>query len=276
MDGVVNVSREKCCGLFEPDNPTFLRWFNVLAAVLQAATGAVMMGTVDWFKTAPLYTNFPDVSGNRTIVNQRPAPHLLTSSSSTGALSVGAMSAAFLWFSALNHILSATFLWNTYRTNVYKGRNPIRWSEYFFSASLMHVSISLLCGVFDVHLLFTIFALTATTMVFGWLQEAHGTDQKGDSNWSFFLFGFVPHMANWAVILCYFFTAVSRGHPPDFVWSIIFVIFFIDSTFAAVAFYHQCTKRHGHAEVWYIVLSLTAKQALAWMQYWGMQGMDKQ
>jgi hypothetical protein len=265
--------------------------YNVIAAAAQAAAGGIMMGTVDWFKTAPLYTNFPYAYGNRTIVNQRPDPHLLTSSSSTGALSVGAMAAVFLWFSALNHILSAIFLWDTYSTNVYKGRNPIRWCEYFFSASLMHVSISLLCGIFDVHLLFTIFALTATTMVFGWLQEAHGTTPEGETNWSFFLFGFVPHMANWAIILCYFFTSVSRGNPPDFVWSIIFVIFFIDSTFAVVALYHQCTKspkslyhrcfktngraENGRAEVWYIVLSLTAKQALAWMQFWGMQGMDK-
>jgi hypothetical protein len=39
------------------------------------------------------------------------------------------------------------------------------------SASIMRVQIGMLSGITDVHLLFAIFMLTATTMLFGWLME---------------------------------------------------------------------------------------------------------
>ncbi len=43
-----------------------------------------------------------------------------------------------------------------------KNQNPFRWVEYSISASVMHVLIACLSGIMDMHLLFTLFALTAT------------------------------------------------------------------------------------------------------------------
>ena len=40
--------------------------------------------------------------------------------------------------------------------------NPLRWAEYSISASLMLVAISILAGVHDVHLWFTMASLNFT------------------------------------------------------------------------------------------------------------------
>lgn len=249
-----------------------LRVLNVAAALLQAATGCLMVVLVDRDATVPVYTNFPlIVPGERTVANQRPAPRHWTN------VSVGLMSAVFLFLSAANHafVASPCVFQRHYLPWLRQGRNPVRWAEYSVSASLMHVQIALLCGIYDLHLLFTIFALTALTMLFGALQEA----LPGEP--SMFWWGCVPHVANWAVIACYFFRTVQHASPPDFVWSILFIILALDSVFAVTAYMQQQGKcgrgtSSYRAETVYIMLSLAAKQSLAWLQFWGAQSMDNE
>lgn len=43
---------------------------------------------------------------------------------------------------------------------------------YAVSAAVMRCQIAMLSGVTDIHLLFGIFGLTSTTMLFGWLMES--------------------------------------------------------------------------------------------------------
>lgn len=266
-----------------------LRWLNLGVGLVQHVSAAVMMQqAIDHWKAAPVYTNFPATGEDRTIANMRPVQRHLT------GFSVGAMSSAFLFMSGLDHWLVALAFDKTYFRDVKRGRNLFRWTEYFFSASLMHAEIALLCGVFDVHLLFAVYALTAITMVFGALQEVYGNQGPAPA-WltritctraadgsprdpTPFALGFLPHVANWSIIACYFFRSVKYGSPPDFVWAILPIIFVLDFAFAAVALLHI---KHGdrwniRAEVWYIFLSLTSKQLLAWIQFWGMQGIPDQ
>lgn len=104
---------------------------------------------------------------------------------------------------------------------------------------------------------------TPTHQVFGWLMEKtngrmiptfrlaeepteppvreerseyiadYKADEKGGPvDWTPFVMGFIPHLFCWAVIACYFFTGVSRGDPPGFVWAVIFIVFFLDLLFA--------------------------------------------
>mgnify|MGYP002133659313 CR=1 FL=1 len=165
-----------------------LRWLNLAVGLVQMGAAAVMMWLVDWDKVAPVYTNFPDVDAPRAIANMRPVQHRWTT------FSVGAMSSVFLFMSGLDHWLVSipSRVWRVYFSGVKRGRNLFRWTEYFFSASLMHAEIALLCGIFDVHLLFAVYALTAVTMVFGALQEVYGS--KGDA--TLFYLGMVPHLSN--------------------------------------------------------------------------------
>jgi hypothetical protein len=172
---------------------------------------------------------------------------------------IGYYSALFLWLSAFNHFLTALpGGWQLYKYWLQRNQNHFRWLEYSVSASIMHVMGAQLSGATEIHLLFAIFVLGATTMIFGSMHERcvasthdthnttrhttrHNTTPHDRANWKYYgysskerprnwqplISGFVPHLGGWLIILCYFFQAVSRGDPPGFVWAIIFIIFFL-------------------------------------------------
>jgi hypothetical protein len=142
-------------------------------------------------------------------------------------------------------------------------RNPVRWIEYACSASLMHVQIAILSGCTDIHVLVCIFGLTAVTMLFGLLSEQH---RSTTAYWC----GFVPHTVQWLVVMCFFATAAVRGSPPLFVWFIMCGIFVADSSFAYVMFrQHRGGWSYVRVEFAYCLLSLLAKQFLAWTTFVG-------
>jgi hypothetical protein len=274
-----------------------LRWLNLALAAFQFITGVAMCVLADPDKAAPLYTHFAHVGAERTVASQWPeARHV-------GKVSIGLLSGIFILLSFADHFLVATFLYKPYKAALKEGRNPFRWIEYSVSAPLMHVEIALLCGIYDVHTLFAIFGLTSITMVFGYLGETAPKDGSSESlgkaichgrtptRIKVFLLGCIPHLYNWFIIFCYFFRAVHYGNPPDFVWSIIFIIFAVDASFGIVALGHArgvrvsipcCCCRlkidlseYRNVELCYMALSILAKQSLAWMQYWGIEGMRK-
>ena len=92
------------------------------------------------------------------------------------------------------------------------------------------------------------------------------------------LSGWVPHLCGWALILCFFFQAVSHGDPPAFVWAIIFVLFILDASFPVVLFFQQRGygrwSKYIYGEIAFCVLSLTSKQLLAWMNYGGTNALN--
>jgi hypothetical protein len=190
---------------------------------------------------------------------------------------IGYFSAVFLMLAAVNHIYVATYGHPDYVAGLKQGKNTYRWLEYGLSASLMHVMIAMLCGVCDIHTLIAIFGLTMTTMTFGYLQERanpfpNPTSGKNIDLTPFWL-GCVPHIFNWAIIASYFFHGVAVSKPPMFVWTIIFFIFSLDATFAVNQYLQQMKigkwVDYEYGEVGFILLSLVAKQLLAWVNYGG-------
>jgi hypothetical protein len=173
----------------------------------------------------------------------------------------------------------------------------------------MRVMIAQLAGVTDIHLLVAIFALTATTMTFGWLMElmngkalttynventtetpnakdvyvrgALTTDEmRPEVSFAPFWMGFIPHMAAWAIVGCYFFVAVKRGSPPTWVYAIIVGVFMLDLTFAINQFLQfkqvKFLRGFGRAELFYIILSISSKQLLAWLNWGGVNRFSNQ
>ena len=65
----------------------------------------------------------------------------------------------------------------------------------------------------------------------------------------------------------------------QFVWAIIFILFFLDLLFAVVQFlqFKQARFFRGfaRAEFAYIILSLTSKQLLAWIEFGGTQSLKQ-
>jgi hypothetical protein len=80
-----------------------------------------------------------------------------------------------------------------------------------------------------------------------------------------------PFLAVELVTACFFFQAVSNGDPPDFVWSLFFILSLLYILFAVnqVLQFRQVRGWRGfaQAEWWYIILSLASKQLLAWITY---------
>lgn len=248
-----------------------MRYLNLGLAGLHT-TSTLLMGFLvdrDLTKaTIPLYSHLPGPRPEASLMWQSTEKHLTN-------VVVGHLATAFLALAALNHLWIATLGWKPFASKHFPvGRNPVRWLEYSVSASLMHVHVALLSGAMDIHLQALIFGLTMTTMIFGWLGEPDPDRGRPTKSLATFWAGFVPYTYQWLVIFCFFFTAVSRGNPPDFVWAIIFVILLLDLSFAGNMYLYLTDRISFRTnELTYCALSLISKQCLAWINYGGTRSL---
>jgi hypothetical protein len=240
-----------------------LRIFNAFMGFLHLVQGILMI-VLSNDTTYPIYTNYLSFDS----LPPGPAPTL------AGELLFGPAVAAFLLLSALAHFSLATFGYNWYVKNLKKGMNPARFYEYALSSSLMIVLIALLVGIWDYGALILMFGVNAAMNLFGIVMELH--NQRTDkTDWSAFIYGCIAGIFPWIVILIQFLRtlAVNVGKPPGFVYAIIPTIFVFFNIFA-LNMYLQYKKvgpwrDYLFGERMYIVLSLLAKTALAWMIFAG-------
>ena len=185
-------------------------------------------------------------------------------------LRIGPLVAGFLFLSALAHIaLASPWLHRWYERNVSRGINPARWIEYSLSSSLMIVVIAMLVGVYDVASLLLIFALNATMILFGWLMELHNQSTER-TNWTAYWFGCFAGAVPWIAIAVYLAGAAT---PPGFVYGIFASLFVFFNVFALnmLLQYRRVGRWRDYlyGERVYMLLSLTAKSALAWQVFAG-------
>ncbi len=138
----------------------------------------------------------------------------------------------------------------------------------------MIVVIGMLVGVYDLPSLILLFTLTAMMIFWGLMMEVH--NQRTDRvNWTAFGFGSLAGIVPWIVIGLYLVAPASRsiGDVPTFVYGIYISLFLWYNCFALNMFLQY--KRIGpwkdylFGERMYIILSLTAKSALAWQVFAG-------
>jgi hypothetical protein len=129
-------------------------------------------------------------------------------------------------------------------------------------------------GFWDVGGLILIFGINATMNLFGIMMELHNqTTEKTD--WTSFIYGIFAGILPWVVIVLYFFRSVSSdgAKPPAFVYAIIPTLFVFFNIFAINMFLQYKKvgrwKDYLYGERVYIILSLTAKTALAWQIFAG-------
>jgi hypothetical protein len=185
-------------------------------------------------------------------------------------LRIAPLVAAFLFVSALAHFaLASPWLHRWYERSVSRGINPARWIEYSISSSLMMVVIAMLVGIYDIAGLILIFALNATMILFGWLMELHNqTTQR--TSWIAFWFGCFAGAVPWiAVAIC----LTGADDPPAFVYGIFASLFVFFNVFAVnmLLQYRRLGRWRDYlyGERVYMLLSLTAKSALAWQVFAG-------
>jgi hypothetical protein len=180
--------------------------------------------------------------------------------------------ALFLLLAAADHLLVAMpGVVGWYDTNLRRGRNDARWIEYSVSASVMVVLIAMLTGISDVAALGAIFGVNAAMILFGLLMEHY--ERPGRPNWLAYWFGVLVGAVPWLLIGIYLWSPGSDATPPGFVYAIFVSLFLCFNSFAVnmVLQYKRIGPLRDYlfGEAAYIVLSLTAKSALAWQVFGG-------
>lgn len=240
-----------------------LRRLNVIAAVIHAAQAVAVIVLATDFTLPVTGTYMAGPPGTP------PADQVILWNLPT-ALAI----AAFLALSALFHVIVASpGLFERYRSGLSQGHNYFRWVEYSLSSSLMIVIIAQLVGISDVVALLALFGVNASMILFGWLQERY--HQPDDGGWLPFIFGCFAGAIPWIGIVIYTIApgSTTGAEPPTFVYAIIISLFLFFNVFAVVQWlqYRPVGRFRDYlvGEKAYIVLSLTAKSALAWQIFAG-------
>ena len=263
MSAESNVSRN----VVDAPEKTFLglRRFNLIMGFLHLVQGILMI-VLSNETTYPIFTNY--LTFNLDTRTLAPDPTLLYD------LRFGPAVAVFLLLSAIAHFALATFGYGWYVKNLKKGMNPARFYEYALSSSLMIVLIGMLVGIYDLGAMIALFGVNAAMNLFGIMMELHN-QRTSKTDWAAFIYGCIAGIIPWIVIMMYFLGALSTAgaEPPGFVYAIIPTIFVFFNIFALNMFlqYKQVGpwKDYLFGERMYIVLSLLAKTALAWMIFAG-------
>jgi len=242
-----------------------LRRFNGIMAVLHLLQGILLL-VLSNATTYPVYTNF--LTFDRTTRTLVPDPQVAFN------LPFGPAVATFLLLSAIAHFCLATFGYKWYVEHLKRGMNPARFYEYALSSSVMIVLIAMLVGIYDLGALIVMFGINAAMNLFGMLMELHNQTTKR-TDWTSFVYGCFAGIVPWIVIVIYFVGSIfsSVEKPPAFVYAIVPTLFVFFNIFAVNMFLQY--KKVGpwrdylFGERVYIILSLLAKTALAWMVFAG-------
>src|SRR4030043_1082062 len=243
-----------------------LRVYNTIMGFLHLAQGTTVLLLSNDFKL-PINTTY--LSFNSTLKVLEPVTKQLFQ------VKFGILVAAFLLISAAAHFIISTVYYKNYQQNLSKGINKARWFEYAFSASLMIVLIGMLSGIYDLSSLLMMFGLVAIMNLCGLLMELYNQG-KEQVNWASFIVGCIAGIIPWIVIAIYFWAAEINGSSnniPTFVYWIFVSIFLFFNSFALNMFLQykkvEPWKDYLFGERVYILLSLTAKSALAWQIFAG-------
>lgn len=181
--------------------------------------------------------------------------------------------AVFLFISAAAHltiVLPGVYEW--YERSLERRRNYARWIEYSLSSSVMVVLIAMLVGIADVAALIAIGGVNASMILFGLLQEKYESPGR-NVTWTAYWFGVLAGAFPWVAIAIYLVSPGVPAEPPAFVYAIFFSLFAFFNVFAIVMVlqYKEVGRwaDYRFGESTYVLLSLTAKSALAWQVFGG-------
>jgi Heliorhodopsin len=245
-----------------PQVTSTLRRDNAIAALLHLAQATVVVALATGFTlpvTAAYLAGPPGTPASDPVV--------------LFDLPTGAAVAAFLALSALAHLLVCTTWWRFYVADLNRNRNRARWVEYSLSSSIMIVLIAQLVGISDIAALLALFGVNASMILFGWLQENY--EEPGGRGWLPFSFGCVAGIVPWLAIGVYLLSpgSMSSATPPGFVYGIFVSLFAFFNVFALNQWLQYRARGRWRdylfGERVYILLSLTAKSALAWQVFAG-------
>lgn len=189
-------------------------------------------------------------------------------------VNIGAGVVGFLLLSAIFHfIISSPMFFERYKGGLKQNHNYFRWVEYSLSSSVMIWLIAQLNGISGLAALVAIFAVNASMIFFGALQEKY--EQPGNGKGLPFIFGSMTGIIPWLILMVYIIQpgSANASEIPGFVYGIVVALFLFFNTFGFnQAFQYKQIgpwKNYLFGEATYITLSLVAKSLLAWQVFSG-------
>jgi hypothetical protein len=238
---------------------------SLIAILMQVKVQGYFPVTADWMQGPPGFKPGETVDGFTIQAPQR--VELFT-------INLGGSVVAFLLLSAIFHFaIISPFFKQRYFDGLAKNHNYFRWTEYSLSSSIMITSIMLLNGFTDFAGLIAVFAVNASMILFGALQEKYET--PGNKKALPFIMGCMTGVVPWIILGIAVFRPGYEGKAeiPGFVIGIIITIFLAFNTFAVnqALQYRQVGKWKDYlfGERVYITLSFVAKSLLAWQVFSG-------
>ncbi len=156
-----------------------------------------------------------------------------------------------------------------YSEMIERSKNPLRFIEYSFSASIMLISIALLNGVTDINLITSIGVLTSACQLCG-LAVEYIDDRR--IKWLMHITGWLQFCWAYGIIGHAFFKSIEAANdssgvgPPSFVYVIVVALFLLYASFGFVQLAELITDiKPTIKEKSYVILSLSAKLLLGWM-----------
>ena len=245
-----------------------LRVYNIVAGAVHLAQGLAFLFILTRLSTQVMFPVTVDY------MTGPPGVDLPTERVTLFEVNLGLGVVAFLLLSAFFHFLiSSPGVFTRYSNGLKQNHNYFRWTEYALSSSVMIWLIAELNGINNMAALFSIFAVNASMILFGALQEKY--EKPGNKKFLPFIFGSMTGIVPWIIILIYTLQpgSTSAAEVPGFVIGIIVSLFVFFNTFAInqVLQYRQVGgwRDYLRGERMYITLSLIAKSVLAWQVFSG-------
>lgn len=191
----------------------------------------------------------------------------------TSEVIVYGISATLLPFpaiTALFHLLAAWDVDNYYSEVLCRGVNRLRWVEYAITNSLITVSLLTLVGASNLYLIVACVLSNVVMQYFGYAHEVQNHPANSKPTLTPLLVGFLPFFAIWIATLAY---QISGTASPTTYGAVAVY----GSLFFALMFVVPLLVRYSKTgsekievranyteEMFYILLSLTAKLFLDW------------
>ena len=242
-----------------PERLAGLRRWNLVLTVLHAAQAVAVLVLASDFAIT-ISSSFPEGPPGTRVPDAEPLFDV----------PIGAAISLFLALAALDHLVTSTVLRGRYEQSLARGINRFRWVEYSFSATLMVLLICFYAGITGITAIIGIIGANVAMILFGWVQEAVNPPGRRTTTMLPFWAGCLAGAAPWVAITV---NLAGSETVPGFVYGIFFSLFAFFISFAVNQYlqYRQVGPWRDYAfgEKAYLVLSLTAKSALAWQIFAG-------
>lgn len=171
---------------------------------------------------------------------------------------------------AFFHLLAAWNVDSYYSGVLVKGTNRLRWVEYAITNSLITWSLLTLVGAGNVFLLVAAVFSNVVMQYFGYKHELANHPEESTPTLQTLLMGFLPFFAIWTPTLAYTIAGISAAPAFEIVavfGSLVFALLFVVPLLIRYRYAGSAEpeiQANYNEEIFYIILSLTAKLFLDW------------